>query len=117
MILMGSFHPQYPHQTSPDCSPYIFLKRRLIEFDKRTKHFSHGGHSLNSPNYFYRWCIDVVWEKIDVGHSCFLSVALFLLILISMSGTSEDLTYLMRLLANIKMSLQVMHKKDYASLR
>ena len=56
------------------------------------------------PGYFSWWCI-------DVGRSCFLSVVLFLLILISMSGTSEDLTYLMRRLANIKMSSQVMHKK------
>ena len=36
------------------------------EFDKRSKHFSFGGHFINSHNFFPCFCMDIIFE---IGHS------------------------------------------------
>ena len=56
--------PQYPDTNSPVCSPYIFLKNELREFDKRSKHFPFGDHFIDSHDLFYLLCIDIVGRKL-----------------------------------------------------
>ena len=68
-LLNESFKRQYPHINYPNWSPYISIKNKLREFDKRSKHFPSGDYFISSPNLFSCWlCFDIVWEKIDVCH-------------------------------------------------
>ena len=41
----------YPHTNSPNWSLYISLKNKLREFDKRSKYFFVGDHSINSHTF------------------------------------------------------------------
>ena len=57
LLMINPLRVNYPHTSSPNWSPYISLKNKFREFDKRSRHFYLGDHFINSHNL----SVDNVW--------------------------------------------------------
>ena len=85
----------YPHTNSPNWSLYISLKNELREFDKRSKYFFVGDHSINSHTFppdclltllRENWCRSPLGLKQLIEATCtpWVPILCFLILLLSL---------------------------------
>ena len=55
---------QYPHTSSPDSSSYGSKKKKIREFNKRSKYFLVADHFINSHIHFSWQCMEIVRRKL-----------------------------------------------------
>ena len=57
---------QYPHTNSPDSSSYGSKKKKIREFNKRSKYFLVADHFINSHIHFSWQCMEIVRRKLTL---------------------------------------------------